>query len=310
MQRIPTRNGFGDALIELGDENAAVYVVECDIAKSTKTDMFAKQFPDRHINVGIAEQNAAGFASGLATMGYIPFVSTYAVFGSMRMCEQVRTSVCYPKLNVKIACSHGGITPANDGVTHQAIEDMGIYRTIPNMTVIMPADYYAAKALVKACAKYEGPTYLRFTRDAVPVLYDENETFEIGRAKVLKDGKDIALVAIGDMVCLALDAAKILHDKGYSVKVVDMFTLKPLDEECIEDICDNIGKIVTVEDHNRLNGLGSAVCDVVATKGNATVRKVGLQDTFAESAQYDELLQKYKMSAGHIVSCALELLEQ
>ncbi len=309
MERIPTRNGFGDALIELGKENPDVYVVECDIAKSTKTDMFAKEFPQRHINVGIAEQNAAGFAAGLSNLGYVPFVSTYAVFGSMRMCEQVRTSVCYPKLNVKIACSHGGITPANDGVTHQAIEDMGIYRTIPNMTVMMPADYYSAKALVKQCADVEGPAYLRFTRDAVPTIYDENETFEIGKAKILKEGKDIALVAIGDMVCQALLAAEILEKSGYSVKVVDMFTLKPLDEDCINDICDNIGKIVTVEDHNWLNGLGSAVCDIVATKGNAIVRKVGLQDTFAESAQYDELLKKYKMDPDHIVECALELIQ-
>jgi transketolase len=310
MKDAATRLGFGDALVELGQENQDIYVVECDIGKSTKTDMFCAAFPDRHINVGVAEQNAAGFAAGLATMNKIPFVSTYAVFGSMRMCEQVRTSICYPKLNVKICCSHGGLTPGSDGVTHQAIEDMGIYRTIPNMTVIMPADYQAAKKLVKAAAAYKGPVYMRFTRDTVPGIYDENETFEIGKAKVLREGSDLAIIAIGDMVCQALQAAEELKIAGISVRVIDMHTLKPLDVECVQNCVKDTGRIITVEDHNVLNGLGSAVADVMAVMGQGTLRKVGLNDCFAESGEYKQLLDKYLMDSKQIVKMAKELLQR
>lgn len=309
MKDAPTRLGFGDALVELGQENQDIYVVECDIGKSTKTDMFCAAFPDRHINVGVAEQNAAGFAAGLATMGKIPFVSTYAVFGSMRMCEQVRTSICYPKLNVKIACSHGGLTPGSDGVTHQAIEDMGIYRSIPNMTVIMPADYQAARMLVKAAAAYRGPVYLRFTRDAVPGIYDENETFEIGKAKVLTEGSDIAIIAIGDMVCQALQAEKELKAEGISARVIDMHTLKPLDIECVQGCVRDIGRLITVEDHNVLNGLGSAVADVMAVMGQGMLRKIGLNDCFAESGEYKQLLDKYHMDSKQIILSAKDLLQ-
>jgi len=310
MKELPTRVGFGDALVELGQENEDIYVVECDISKSTKTDEFGKVFPRRHINVGIAEQNGAGFAAGLATMGKIPFVSTYAVFGSMRMLEQVRTSVCYPNLNVKIACSHGGITPGNDGVTHQAIEDMGIYRTIPNMTVIMPADYHAAKALVKEAAAYYGPVYLRFTRDGVPEIYGAEEKFEIGKAKVLREGNDVVIIAIGDMVYQALVAADTLKKEGVNASVVDMFTLKPLDTECILSLLKKCKRIITVEDHNWLNGLGSAVSDVIAGAGEGIVKKIGLKDCFAESGEYAKLLEKYEMNAKVIVSTAYELLKE
>lgn len=308
MKDLPTRNGYGDALVELGAAREDLYVVECDIGKSTKTDLFAKAYPERYVNVGIAEQNAAGFAAGLALSGKTPFVSTYAVFGSMRMCEQVRTSICYPNLNVKIACSHGGVTPGNDGVTHQAIEDMGIYRTIPNMTVVMPADYNAAKRLTKAAADFKGPMYLRFTRDAVPAIYSEAEQFEIGKAKILREGKDVAIIAIGDMVCQALNAAKKLEAMGIQATVVDMFTLKPLDEACVRKLLKDIGKIITVEDHSWFNGLGSAVSDVVAAEGHGIVRRVGLQDTFAESGPYEKLLEKYHLNAEYIVECARSLL--
>lgn len=307
MNSLPTRNGYGDALVELGAEKDNVYVVECDIAKSTKTDSFAKAYPERHLNVGIAEQNAAGVAAGLSLTNKIPFVSTYAVFGSMRMCEQVRTSICYPKLNVKIACSHGGVTPGNDGVTHQAIEDMGIYRTIPNMTVVMPADYNSAKELTKMAASYNGPMYLRFTRDAVPQIYGEQEKFEFGKAKAIREGKDIAIIAIGDMVFQALQAADKLAEQGIEAKVVDMFTLKPLDTKCVLDIIKKIGKIITVEDHNWINGLGSAVSDVAAEEGNAVIKRVGLQDVFAESGKYEELLEKYNMNSDYIVQKALTM---
>ena len=278
IQKKATRDGFGEAIVELGKEKSNVLVVDIDIGKSCKTGDFRKQLPEQYLNVGIAEQNGAGVAAGLATCGKIPFVVTYAVFGSLRMCEQIRQEVCYPNLNVKIACSHGGVTPANDGASHQCIEDMGILRTLPNMTVIMPADYRSAKALVKASADYYGPVYLRFTRDAIPVIYDENATFQIGKANLLKDGKDVALIANGDTVCLALEAAKALEEQGVSAKVLDMHTIKPLDVDAVNDCIENIGKIITIEDHNILNGLGSAVADVVAESGKAVMKRIGIQD--------------------------------
>ena len=228
-----TRDGFGDEIVELGRENSNVLVVDVDIGKSCKTGAFRKALPEQYLNVGIAEQNAAGVAAGLATCGKVPFVVTYAAFGSMRMCEMIRQEICYPHLNVKIACSHGGVTPANDGASHQSIEDMGILRTIPNMTVIMPADYWAARKLVRAAAEFDGPVYLRFTRDAIPVIYDENDTFEIGKAKQLRDGKDVAIIANGDTVRLALEAAETLSAAGISARVLDMHTIKPLDTEAV-----------------------------------------------------------------------------
>lgn len=303
-----TRDAFGDVIVELGAVNEKIYVIDCDISKSTKTTKFSKTFPERHINVGIAEQNAASFAAGLSTMGKVPFVSTYAVFGSMRMCEQVRTSICYPHLNVKIACSHGGLTPGNDGVTHQAIEDMGIYRTIPGMTVIMPADYNATKKLVARAAEYYGPVYLRFTRDPVPVFYSENEEFEIGKGKLIKEGKDISLIAIGDALHQAVAAAEELEKRGVSVELIDMHTLKPLDVDLVEQTLKRTGKIITVEDHNIFNGLGSAVADVIAEKGKGVMRKVGLKDMYAESGDYCKLLEKYEMDSMYVLKMAEELL--
>jgi transketolase len=230
-----TREAFGDEIVKLGKENKDIYVIDVDIAKSCKTSNFSKQLPNQHINVGIAEQNAAGVAAGLATTGKIPFVSTYAVFGSLRMAEQIRQEVCYPNLNVKIACSHGGLTPANDGGSHQAIEDMGVLRSFPNMTVIMGADYYSTRKLVEQASKIYGPVFLRFTRDTVPMIYDENEEFTIGKAKQLKQGKDIAIIANGDTVRLALEATRELEKEGISVKLLDMHTIKPLDRDAVVD---------------------------------------------------------------------------
>lgn len=305
---IPTRDGFGDALIELAKVNPDIFVIDCDISKSCKTTKYAKTFPDRHINVGIAEQNAGTFAAGLATMGKIPFISTYAVFGSMRMLEQIRTSACYPHLNVKVACSHGGLTPGNDGVTHQAIEDMGIYRSVPGIAVIMPADYYATRKLVEKAAEYDGPVYLRFTRDPVPVIYGENEEFEIGKGKLLKEGRDISIIAIGDLLHEAVEAANELEKKGVSVELIDMHTLKPLDEELVKNTLGKTGRIITVEDHNIYNGLGSAVADVMATEGKGRLRKVALKDTYAESGDYYKLIEKYEMDRKYILKMAEELL--
>ncbi|MBQ1834966.1 MAG: transketolase family protein [Oscillospiraceae bacterium] len=299
-----TRDGFGEAIVELGKENKNILVVDVDIGKSCKTTQFMKELPAQHINVGIAEQNGAGVAAGLATCGKIPFVVTYAAFGSMRMCEMIRQEICYPNLNVKIACSHGGVTPANDGASHQAIEDMGIMRTLPNMTVVMPADYVSAKKLVKAAAAYEGPMFLRFTRDAIPVIYDEDVELEIGKAHLVRDGKDVAIIANGDTVRLAIDAAKELEGKGISAKVLDMHTIKPLDVAAVTDCLKNIGKVITVEDHNILNGLGSAVCEVAAELGCGKVKRVGIQDQFGESAPYERLLAKNGITVENIVKIA------
>ena len=306
-KKIATRDGFGEAIVELGKENKDILVVDIDIGKSCKTGAFRKELPEQYLNVGIAEQNGAGVAAGLATCGKIPFVVTYAAFGSMRICEMIRQEICYPHLNVKIACSHGGVTPANDGASHQAIEDMGIMRTLPNMTVIMPADYYAAKALVKAAAAFDGPVYLRFTRDAIPVIYDENETFEIGKAKTLREGGDVAIIANGDTVRLAIEAAKVLADKGIQARVLDMHTIKPLDQEAVTACIDEIGRIVTVEDHNILNGLGSAVCEVAAELGKGKVKRLGIQDQFGQSAPYERLLAMNGVTVENIVAQAKAL---
>ena len=308
-KKIPTRNGFGEAIVELGKENRDILVVDIDIGKSCKTGDFRKQLPDQYLNVGIAEQNGAGLAAGLATCGKIPFVVTYAAFGSMRICEMIRQEIAYPNLNVKIACSHGGLTPANDGASHQAIEDMGILRTIPNMTVIMPADYTSAKTLVKAAAKFNGPVYLRFTRDAVPVIYDENEEFEIGKAKLLREGKDVSLIANGDTVCIALQAAELLAAKGISVKVLDMHTIKPLDVDAVASCIEQTGKIVTVEDHNILNGLGSAVAEVMAECGKGKLKRVGVLDQFGQSAPYERLLEMNGITAENVAAQAEALLK-
>src|SRR5665647_1523443 len=305
---LPTRDAYGEEILKLGKENPAIYVVDSDIGKSCKTVEFSKALPQQYVNVGIAEQNSCGLAAGLATCGKIPFVTTYAVFGSMRMLEQIRQEVCYTKLNVKFACSHGGLTPASDGASHQAIEDMGILRTIPNMTVVMGADYNSTKKLVRAAAKCEGPVYLRFTRDATPMIYDENETFEIGKAKTLCERKDVAIIANGDVLWIALMAFEELKKQGISARVIDMHTIKPLDENVVSLAVEEIGKIITVEDHNILNGLGSAVCEVVAEMGKGIVRRIGIRDIFGESATYERLLAKNGITVEEIVKQATKLV--
>ena len=308
-KKIATRDGFGDEIVALGKENRNILIVDADIGKSCKTGAFRKELPDQYLNVGIAEQHCAGVAAGLATCGKIPFVVTYAAFGSMRMVEMIRQEICYPHLNVKIACSHGGVTPANDGASHQAIEDMGILRTIPNMTVIMPADYHSARKLVRAAAEFDGPVYLRFTRDAVPVIYDETEEFEIGKAKQLRAGSDVAIIANGDTVRLALEAAEVLAAQGVETRVLDMHTIKPLDEAAVLDCINSIGRIVTVEDHNILNGLGSAVCELAAETGRGKVKRLGIQDQFGMSAPYERLLAMNGVTVENIVDSAKALMK-
>lgn len=304
VNKKPTRDGFGEAIAEIGKKNKNIFVVDADIGASCRTTKFANELSDQYLNCGIAEASATGVSAGLATAGKIPFVVTYAVFGSLRNTETIRQQICYPNLNVKIACSHGGLTPANDGGSHQAIEDMGVLRSIPNMTVIMPADYNASKKLVEKAAEYVGPTYLRFTRDAVPIIYDENEEFEIGKAKKLREGKDLTIISNGDTVHLALEAYDILKKEGITARVLDMHTIKPLDEEAVKDAVKDTKAIISVEDHNILNGLGSAVAEVVAEMGEGVLRRIGVQDQFGMSAPYERLLEMNGITVENIVEKA------
>lgn len=304
MEKIATRMGFAKELVELGKDYENIFVVDTDLSCSGKSDGFAKAFPERSLNVGIAEQNAAGVAAGLATCGKIPFVVSFAIFASLRMCEMVRQEIAYPKLNVKVVGSHGGLSPAPDGASHQAIEDMGVMRTIPNMTVVMPADYWSARKLTRAVAEFDGPVFIRFTRDSVPVIYDENIQLEIGKAHQIQDGSDVAIIANGDTVHIALEAAKKLAEENISARVLDMHTIKPLDADAVKDCIEKIGKIITVEDHNIINGLGSAVCEVVAEIGKGKVKRIGINDKFGESASYERLMEKNGITVDAIVEAA------
>lgn len=303
-----TRDAFGHAVLELAKDDPRIYVVDCDISKSMKTVDFARKFPKQHINVGIAEQNGAGVCAGLATVGNIPFLSTYAVFASMRACEQVRTSICYPHLNVKLACSHGGLTPANDGATHQAIEDVAIMRALPGMTVVMGADYNAAKALTKAAAYYDGPVYLRYTRDSVPDFYGHDEVFEIGKGKLLRSGGKVTVVSFGEMLHEALAAAEILRGEGVEIDLIDMSTVKPLDTDLLKESLSRTGRCVTVEDHSMIGGLGSAVGEWMAENGCGRLIRIGLNDCFGQSGPYEVLLKHYGMDRESIANAVRKLL--
>ena len=308
VKKRATREGMGEEIVLLGEENRNVVVIDADLGSSCKTDAFKKALPDQYYNLGIAEQNCAGVAAGMATCGKIPVVVTYAAFGSMRMCEMVRQEICYPKLNVKLICSHGGLTPDGDGASHQTVEDLAIMRSIPNMTVIVPADYVAAKKLVRKAVEMDGPVYMRFTRNAVPILYEEDDNgFEIGKAKKLADGTDVTIISIGDTVRLALEAQEILAAKGISAEVLDMHTIKPMDEEAVKESIRKTGKIITIEDHSVINGLGSAVADIMAQEGKGILRKIGVQDTFGETAPYDRLMEKHGITTEALVQCAEEL---
>jgi transketolase len=304
-EAIPTRTAYGEALRDLGAVDERVVVLEADIGKSTRSVLFGAAYPERYFNVGVAEQNEMAIAAGLSSCGKIPFVSTYAVFASMRACEQVRTFVAYPRANVKICPSHGGLTPGNDGPTHQATEDLGIMRTIPNMTVCMPTDATMTYKAVFAAAVHEGPLYLRLTRDPMPVIYDDELDFEFGRAIVLRTGSDATIVANGDMVAHALDAADALAARGIGVCVIDMHTIKPLDEACLLEHCAGRRFVVTAEDHQINGGLGSAVAELLVERYPLPMKRIGLRDTFAESGPYRDLLRKYGMDAAAIEQAVL-----
>jgi len=293
-KKIATRESYGNALAELGKEYEDLVVLDADLAGATKTSVFKKVFPERHIDCGIAECNMIGIAAGLATTGLVPFASTFAMFAAGRAFEQVRNSVGYPHLNVKIGATHAGISVGEDGATHQCNEDIALMRTIPGMTVINPADDVEAKAAVKAAYELDGPVYLRFGRLAVPVINDnEDYKFEIGKGITLKDGKDITIVATGLCVSSALEAAKMLEADGINARVINIHTIKPLDEELIIKAAKETGKIVTVEEHSVIGGLGSAVSDCLVENCPVPVKKIGIQDVFGESGPAAKLIEKY-----------------
>ena len=301
VKKIATRVSYGNALAEFGAEYSDLVVLDADLAGATQTGIFKKAFPERHIDCGIAECNMAGIAAGLATTGKIPFMSSFAMFAAGRAFEQVRNSIGYPHLNVKIGATHAGISVGEDGASHQCCEDVALMRTIPGMTVIVPSDDVEAKAAVRAAIEMEGPCYLRFGRLAVPVINDNDDyKFEIGKGIVLREGKDVALVASGLEVAEALLAADMLAADGIEAKVINIHTIKPLDEELILDAAKETGKVVTIEEHSIIGGLGSAVCDLLSEKLPTKVLRIGVEDEFGESGPATELIKKYGLDAQGI----------
>ena len=301
VKKIATRDSYGNALVELGKEHENLVVLDADLAAATKTGVFKKVFPERHIDRGIAECNMMGVAAGLATTGKVPFASSFAMFAAGRAFEQIRNSIGYPKLNVKIGATHAGISVGEDGATHQCNEDIALMRTIPGMVVINPSDDVEARAAVKAAYKHEGPVYLRFGRLAVPVINDrEDYKFELGKGVVLREGKDITLIATGLPVAETLEAAEKLAADGIDAKVINIHTIKPLDEELIVEAAKETGKVVTIEEHSVIGGLGSAVCDVLSEKAPTKVLKIGINDTYGESGPAVELVKKYGLDAESI----------
>ena len=301
VKKIATRDSYGNALAELGKEHENLVVLDADLAAATKTGVFKKAYPERFIDCGIAEANMTGVAAGLSTCGKVPFISSFAMFVAGRAFEQVRNSIGYPHLNVKIGATHAGITVGEDGATHQCNEDIALMRTIPGMVIINPADDVEARAAVKAAYEYEGPVYLRFGRLALPIIHNESSyKFEIGKGEILRDGKDVTIVATGAMVSNSLEAAEKLAADGIEAKVINIHTIKPLDEELVVAAAKETGKVVTVEEHSVIGGLGSAVCDTLALKNPTPVMKIGINDTFGESGPAVELLKKYQLDAESI----------
>ena len=301
VKKIATRESYGNALVELGKEHDDVVVLDADLSGATKTGVFQKAFPERHINCGIAEGNMMSVAAGIATTGKVPFASSFAMFAAGRAFEQVRNAIGYPHLNVKIGATHGGISVGEDGATHQCNEDLAIMRTIPGMVIINPADDIEAKAAVKAAYEYVGPVYMRFGRFAVPVINDnEDYKFEIGKGVVLREGKDLTIIATGLEVAESLAAAEMLAADGIEAKVINIHTIKPLDEELVVAAAKETGKVVTVEEHSVIGGLGGAVCEVLAEKAPTKVLKIGMNDMYGESGSAKALLEKYELDANGI----------
>lgn len=310
VKKAATREGYGKALVELGAQYPNLVVLDADLAGATKTSMFQQAYPDRHIDCGIAESNMVGIAAGLATMGKIPFASSFAMFAAGRAFEQVRNSVGYPRLNVKIGASHAGITVGEDGASHQCNEDIALMRTIPDMVVVCPSDALEAAEATKAAAEYDGPVYLRFGRSPVPIINDRPDyKFQLGKGVVLKEGKDLTIVATGICVESALAAAEKLAADGVNAKVINIHTIKPLDEDLIVAAAKETGKIVTVEEHSVIGGLGSAVCDVLSEKAPTQVLKIGINDVFGESGSAQILVEKYGLDGKGVYAKIKEFLK-
>ena len=301
IKKIATRESYGNALVELGREHADVVVLDADLAGATKTSTFKKEFPDRHFDCGIAEGNMMAVAAGIASMGMVPFASTFAMFAAGRAFEQVRNSIGYPHLNVKIGATHGGISVGEDGASHQCCEDFALMRSIPGMTVICPADDVEARAAVKAAYEFEGPVYLRFGRSGVPVFHDEDFKFEIGKGEALQDGNDVAIIATGIMTYEAIKAGEELRSQGINARVINLSTIKPLDEELILKAASECGKIVTCEEHSVIGGLGEAVSSLLSEKLPTPVRRIGVNDEFGHSGPAADLLKDFGLSAENIV---------
>lgn len=308
IEKVATRDAYGKTLVQLGGENPDIVVLDADLSKSTKTADFAKVFPGRFFNMGIAEQNLIGFSAGLAAAGKIPFASTFAVFAAGRGFEIIRNSVAYPKLNVKIAVTHAGISVGEDGGSHQAVEDLALMRALPNMTVLVPADAQETTEVIKAAAVYKGPVYIRMGRLAIPVLFDQSYKFEIGKANVIREGKDVTVIANGLMVGEALKAAGELAAEGIDVLVVNCASLKPLDQDTIIRVAKQTGAVVTAEEHSIIGGLGSAVAEVLGENYPVPLMRVGIRDTFGESGRPEELLVKYGLTSREIINAVTQVL--
>ena len=310
VKKIATRESYGNALVDLGKEHDDLIVLDADLAGATKTGIFKKAFPERHLDCGIAEANMAGIAAGLSTCGKVPFISTFAMFAAGRAYEQVRNSIGYPHLNVKIGATHAGISVGEDGATHQCLEDLALMREIPGMVVINPSDDVEARAAVKAAYEHVGPVYLRFGRLALPVINDTPDyKFEIGKGIVLKEGTDVTVFATGLCVSSALEAAEMLAADGISAEVINICTIKPLDEELIVKSAKKTGKVVTAEEHSVIGGLGSAVCDALCKSYPVPVKKIGMQDTFGESGSAAALVEKYQLDGKGIYAQVKEFMK-
>lgn len=305
-KKIATRQSYGEALVELGKENEKVVVLDADLSTATKTNMFAKEFPNRFFDMGIAEQDMIGTAAGFATCGKIPYASTFAVFAAGRAYDQVRNGVAYPNLNVKICATHAGVTVGEDGATHQMLEDIGMMRSIPNMTVISPSDDTQTKWAIKEISKINGPVYVRLSRYATPVIYDQNDKFEIGKAVQIGKGRDCTIFATGDTVAEALIAKDMLEKKGKFVRVVDIHTIKPIDVDTIVRCAKETDKLISVEDHNIIGGLGTAIADVLTEHNPKKLVKLGVNDSFGKSGKAGELMTYFKIDSRAIVDAVLK----
>ena len=307
---IATRDAYGKTLVELGRENEKIVVLDADLSGSTKTALFAKEFPERFFNAGIAEANMVGMAAGLSAGGMLPFASTFAIFAAGRAFEQIRQSLAYPSMNVKIVATHGGITVGEDGGSHQSIEDLAIMRSLPNMTVLCPADGPETAAAIRAIAAYDGPVYVRLGRAKVPVVFPEDCSFTIGKGSVLRDGTDMTFITTGLMTAQALEAAEILKAENINAQVVHLGSIKPIDVELVLQAARKTGAIVTAEEHSIIGGLGGAVCEVLAEGCPTPVERVGLRDVFGQSGTGDDLLAHYGLTPAHLVEAAERVLQR